>query len=101
MSKMNVTPEVLRSTKADMENYVAEANALVQGYLNTHQDAMGAIWNGPAGVASMSTAAHLEQELRNTTDGLQAMAHGLGNAADLVEAHEDEQARAMTNFAQS
>jgi WXG100 family type VII secretion target len=101
MSKMNVTPEVLRSTKADMENYVAEANALVQGYLNTHQDAMGAVWNGPAGTASMSTAGHLEQELRTTTDGLQGMAHGLGNAADLVEAHEEQRAHEMTQFAQA
>jgi WXG100 family type VII secretion target len=101
MGKMNVTPEALRSMKADMENYIGEANSLVQGYVNTHQDAMGAIWNGPAGMASMSTSVHLEQELRQTTDGLQGMAHGLGNAADLVEHHEEEQARAMTSFAQS
>jgi len=98
---MHVTPEVLRQTKAEMENYIGEANSLVEGYLNTHQDAMGAIWQGPAGVASMSTAEHLRSELIQTTDGLQGMAHGLGNAADLVEAHEDEQARAMTSFAAS
>jgi WXG100 family type VII secretion target len=101
MGKMNVTPEMLRSTKADMENYITEANALVQSYLATHQDAMGAIWNGPAGTASMTTAGHLQQELLQTTDGLQGMAHGLGNAADLVEHHEDERARAMTVFAQA
>ncbi len=100
MSKMNVTPEMLRATKAQMENHITEANALVQQYLATHQDAMGAIWQGPAGMASMTTAGHLEQELRQTTDGLQGMAHGLGNAADLVEQHEEEQARAMTSFAQ-
>ena len=101
MSKMNVTPEMLRATKAQMENHMSEANALVQQYLATHQDAMGAIWQGPAGTASMTTAGHLERELRTTTDGLLGMAHGLGNAADLVEQHEDERARAMTSFAQN
>ena len=53
MSKMNVTPEMLRATKAQMENHMSEANALVQQYLATHQAAMGAIWQGPAGTASM------------------------------------------------
>ena len=95
---MNVTPEMLRSTKAEMENYVAEANALVHQYLATHQDAMGSVWQGPAGMASMTTAGHLQQELTQTTEGLQGMAHGLGNAADLVEAHEEQQARAMSDF---
>ncbi|MBI3215548.1 MAG: WXG100 family type VII secretion target [Mycobacterium sp.] len=101
MGKMHVTPEVLRQTKAEMENYIVEANGLVEGYLNTHQDAMGAIWNGPAGTASMTTAQHLRSELIQTTDGLQGMAHGLGNAANLVEHHEEEQARAMSSFAGS
>ncbi len=96
---MVVTPEALRTMKAEMENYIGEANELIQGYVSTHQDAMGAVWNGPAGAASMATSAHLEHELRQTTDGLQGMAHGLGNAADLVEHHEEQQARAMSSFA--
>ncbi len=99
MGEMKVTPEVLRSTKAAMENHIAEANALVEQYLNTHADAMGAVWQGPAGMASMTTAHHLRDQLMKTTDGLTGMAQGLGNAADLVEAHEADQAQAMTSFA--
>jgi len=97
---MNVTPEQLRTMKSDMENYMQEATSLVESYINTHQDAMGATWAGPAGMASMTTAQHLQMELAQTIDGLNGMAHGLGNAADLVEHHEDEQARSMTQFAQ-
>jgi WXG100 family type VII secretion target len=99
MGKMHVTPEVLRQTKGVMENYVTEANTLVEQYLSTHQDAMGATWSGPAGMASMTTAQHLRDQLFQTTDGLNGMAHGLGNAADLVEAHEDQQAKTMSSFA--
>ena len=69
MGKMNVTPEALRSMKADMENYIGEANSLVQGYVNTHQDAMQeTIWNGPAGTASMTTSVHLSATARPLMD---------------------------------
>ena len=47
MSKMNVTPEMLRATKAQMENHIAEANALVQQYLATHQGRDGRHLAGP------------------------------------------------------
>lgn len=99
MGTMHVTPEVLRQTKAQMESYITEANTLVEQYLSTHQDAMGVVWQGPAGIASMTSAQHLRDQLFQTTDGLNGMAHGLGNAADLVEAHEDQQATTMSTFA--
>ena len=99
MGTMHVTPEVLRTTKQEMESYMAEAMAIVNQYMATHQDAMGVAWAGPAGVASETTAAHLQHELQQTTEGFNGLAHGLGNAADLVEQHEDERARTMSSFA--
>jgi uncharacterized protein YukE len=98
MGAMKVTPEVLRDTKAAMENAMEHAQAIVQQYLTTHQDVMGVVWNGPAGTSSNTTAGILADDLNKTTQGCLRMAHGLGNAASLVEQHEIDQARALASF---
>ena len=94
-----VTPEVLRSTRQAIESALEHATAIANGYLSTHEGLGSAVWGGQAQLASVHTAAQINQDLQQTITGGTRLAHGLGQAASLMEGHESEAAHSLTAFA--
>ena len=94
-----VTPEVLRSTRNAIESALEHATAIANGYLSTHEGLGSAVWGGQAQLASVHTAAQINQDLQQTITGGTRLAHGLGQAASLMEGHESEAAHSLTAFA--
>jgi len=94
-----VTPEVLRSTRNAIESALEHATAIANGYLSTHEGLGSAVWGGQAQLASVHTAAQINQDLQQTITGGTRLAHGLSQAAALMEQHESEAAHSLTAFA--
>jgi WXG100 family type VII secretion target len=94
-----VTPEVLRSTRNAIESALEHATAIANGYLSTHEGLGSAVWGGQAQLASVNTAAQINQDLQQTITGGTRLAHGLSQAASLMEQHESEAAHNLTAFA--
>ncbi|MCB9409042.1 WXG100 family type VII secretion target [Mycolicibacterium sp.] len=94
-----VTPEVLRSTRNAIESALEHATAIANGYLSTHEGLGSAVWGGQAQLASVHTAAQINQDLQQTITGGTRLAHGLSQAASLMEGHESEAAHSLTAFA--
>ena len=94
-----VTPEVLRSTRQAIESALEHATAIANGYLSTHEGLGSAVWGGQAQLASVHTAAQINQDLQQTITGGTRLAHGLSQAASLMEGHESEAAHSLTAFA--
>lgn len=93
-----VTPDVLRSTQQAIESALEHATAIAQNYLSTHEG-IGSAWVGGAQGASLNSAAQINQNLQQIIAGGTRLAHGLGQAASLMEAHEEESAHTLTSFA--
>jgi WXG100 family type VII secretion target len=96
-----VTPEVLRSTQQAIESALQHATAIANGYLSSHEGLGSAIWGGRASLASVNTAAQINQDLQQVITGGTRLAHGLSQAASLMEQHEADSAQSLTSFAAS
>lgn len=94
-----VTPEVLRSTQQAIESALAQATAIANGYLSNHEGLGSAVWGGQAQLASVHTAVQINQDVQQTVTGGTRLAHGLSQAASLMEQHESDAAHSLTSFA--
>ena len=94
-----VTPDVLRSTQQAIESALQHATAIAQDYLSSHESIGGGVWQGQAQGASVNTAVQINHDLQQISTGGTRLAHGLGQAASLMEAHEDDAAHSLTSFA--
>ena len=94
-----VTPEVLRSTQQAIESALAQATAIANGYLSNHEGLGSAVWGGQAQLASVNTAVQINQDVQQTVNGGTRLAHGLSQAASLMEQHESDAAHSLTSFA--
>lgn len=93
-----VTPEVLRSTSQAIEAALEHATAIANGYLSTHEGLGSAVWGGQAQIASVNTAAQINSDLQQTITGGTRLAHGLSQAASMMEQHEADSAHRLTSF---
>jgi uncharacterized protein YukE len=88
-----VTPELLRSTKQRIESRLQEAATIANQYLSGHENIIsGTGWAGQAGSTSLNTAGQIEHDLQQMLNGGNRLAHGLGQAATLMENHEADSA---------
>ena len=94
-----VTPEVLRSTRQAIESALEHATAIASGYLSSHEGLGSAVWGGRAQLASVGTATQINHDLQQTITGGTLLAHGLCQAASLMEQHETDSAHSLTGFA--
>jgi len=94
-----VTPEVLRGTRQAIESALEHATTIANGYLSSHEGLGSAIWGGQAQLASVNTAAQINHDLQQTITGGSRLAHGLGQAASMMEQHEVDAAHNLTGFA--
>ncbi|WP_313673458.1 WXG100 family type VII secretion target [Mycolicibacterium sp.] len=94
-----VTPDVLRSTQQAIESALQHATAIANGYLANHEGLGSSVWGGQAQLASVNTAAQINQNLQQTIAGGTRLAHGLSQAAALMEQHEADAAHSLTSFA--
>ncbi len=94
-----VTPEVLRTTQQAIEAALQQATAIANGYLSSHEGLGAAVWGGQASLASVNTAAQINSDLQQTITGGTRLAHGLSQAASLMEQHESDSANSLTSFA--
>ena len=94
-----VTPEVLRSTQQAIESALEQATAIANGYLSNHEGLGSAVWGGQAQLASVNTAVQINQDVQQTVTGGTRLAHGLSQAASLMEQHESDAAHSLTSFA--
>jgi uncharacterized protein YukE len=94
-----VTPELLRSTQQRIESRLQEAAAIVNQYLSGHENIISATgWQGQAGSTSLNTAGQISHDLQQAMNGGQRLAHGLGQAAVLMENHEADSAHSFTGL---
>ena len=94
-----VTPEVLRSTRQAIESALEHATAIANGYLSSHEGLGSAVWGGKAQLASVNTAVQINHDLQQVITGGTRLAHGLSQAASLMEQHEADAAQSLTGFA--
>lgn len=94
-----VTPEVLRSTQQAIESALQQATAIANGYLSNHEGLGSAVWGGQAQLASVNTAVQINQDVQQTVTGGTRLAHGLSQAASMMEQHESDAAHSLTSFA--
>lgn len=94
-----VTPEVLRSTQQAIESALEHATAIANGYLSNHEGLGSAVWGGQAQLASVNTAVQINQDVQQTVTGGTRLAHGLSQAAAMMEQHEADAAHTLTSFA--
>jgi uncharacterized protein YukE len=94
-----VTPEVLRSTQQAIESALEHATAIANGYLSSHEGIGAAVWGGQAQLASVNTAVQINHDLQQTITGGTRLAHGLSQAASMMEQHEADAAHSLTSFA--
>lgn len=94
-----VTPEVLRGTQQAIESALEHATAIANGYLSSHEGLGSAVWGGQAQLASVNTATQINHDLQQTIAGGTRLAHGLSQAASMMEQHEADSAHSLTSFA--
>lgn len=94
-----VTPEVLRSTQQAIESALEHATAIANGYLSSHEGLGSAVWGGQAQLASVNTAAQINNDLQQVITGGTRLAHGLAQAASMMEQHETDAAHNLASFA--
>jgi len=94
-----VTPEVLRTTQQAIQSALEHATSIANGYLSSHEGLGSAVWGGQAQMASVNTAGQINLELQQTITGGTRLAHGLGQAASMMEQHEADAAHSLTGFA--
>jgi len=94
-----VTPELLRSTKQRIETRLQEAAAIANQYLSGHENIISATgWAGQAGTTSLNTAGQIHHDLQQIMSGGRRLAHGLGQAAVLMENHEADSAHSLAGL---
>ena len=94
-----VTPELLRSTQQRIEARLQEAAAIANQYLSGHEDIISATgWAGQAGTTSLNTAGQINHDLHQIMSGGQRLAHGLGQAAILMEQHEMDSSHSLNGL---
>jgi uncharacterized protein YukE len=92
-----VTPDLLRSTKQKIESRLQEAAAIANQYLSGHENIIsGTGWAGQAGSTSLNTAGQINHDLQQMMNGGHRLAHGLGQAAALMENHEADSAHSLS-----
>lgn len=94
-----VTPEVLRGTRQAIESALEHATAIASGYLSSHEGLGSAVWGGQAQLASVNSASQINHDLQQTISGGTRLAHGLSEAASMMEQHEADAAHSLTSFA--
>lgn len=94
-----VTPDVLRTTQQAIESALEHATAIANGYLSSHEGLGSAVWGGQAQLASVNTAVAINHDLQQTITGGTRLAHGLSQAASMMEQHEVDSAHTLTSFA--
>ena len=94
-----VTPEILRTTQQAIESALEHATTIANGYLSSHEGLGSAVWGGQAQLASVNTAGQINLELQQTITGGTRLAHGLSQAASMMEEHEADSAHSLTSFA--
>jgi uncharacterized protein YukE len=94
-----VTPEVLRTTQQAIETALQHAASIANGYLSSHEGIGSAVWGGQAQLASVNTAGQINLELQQMITGGTRLAHGLSQAASMIESQEGDSARSLTAFA--
>ena len=94
-----VTPEVLRTTQQAIQSALEHATAIANGYLSSHEGLGSAVWGGQAQLASVNTAAQISHDLQQAITGGTRLAHGLGQAASMMEQQEADSAHSLANFA--
>lgn len=94
-----VTPEVLRTTRQAIESALEHATAIANGYLSSHEGIGSAVWGGQAQLASVNTAVQINHDLQQAITGGTRLAHGLSQAASMMEQHEADSAHSLTSFA--
>jgi uncharacterized protein YukE len=88
-----VTPELLRSTQQRIETRLQDAAVIANQYVGGHENIISATgWAGDAGSTSLTTAGHIHHDLQQIMTGGHRLAHGLGEAAVLMENHEADAA---------
>ncbi|MEZ0352714.1 WXG100 family type VII secretion target [Mycobacterium sp. pR1184] len=88
-----VTPDLLRASKQKIESRLQEAAAIANQYLSGHENVVSAAgWTGQAGSTSLNTAGQIQHDLQQIMTGGNRLAHGLGQAATLMEHHEADSA---------
>lgn len=98
-SSLIVTPELLRSTQQRIESRLQEAAAIVNQYLSGHENIISATgWSGQAGGTSLSTAGQISHDLTQAMNGGNRLAHGLGQAAVMMENHEADSAHNLAGL---
>lgn len=91
-----VTPDLLRSSKQRIESRLQEAAAIANQYLSGHENIVSATgWAGQAGSTSLNTAGQIQHDLQQIMTGGNRLAHGLGQAATLMEHHEADSAHSL------
>ena len=93
-----VTPEVLRTTQQAIESALEHATAIANGYLSSHEGLGSAVWGGQAQLASVNTAVEINHDLQQAITGGTRLAHGLSQAASMMEQHEADSAHSLTSF---
>lgn len=94
-----VTPELLRSTQQRIESRLQEAAAIVNQYLSGHENIISATgWSGDAGNTSLNSAGQISHDLQQAMNGGNRLAHGLGQAAVLMENHEADSAHSLNGL---
>jgi uncharacterized protein YukE len=76
-----------------------QATAIANGYLSNHEGLGSAVWGGQAQLASVNTAVQINQDVQQTVTGGTRLAHGLSQAASMMEQHESDAAHSLTSFA--
>ncbi len=94
-----VTPDVLRTTQQAIESALEHATAIANGYLSTHEGIGSAVWGGQAQLASVNTAAQINHDMQQAITGGTRLAHGLSQAASMMEEHEADAAHNLASFA--
>ncbi|WAC91680.1 WXG100 family type VII secretion target [Mycobacterium sp. Aquia_213] len=91
-----VTPDLLRASKQKIESRLQEAAAIANQYLSGHENIVSAAgWTGQAGSTSLNTAGQIQHDLQQIMTGGNRLAHGLGQAATLMEHHEADSAHGL------
>lgn len=93
-----VTPEVLRSTQQAIESALQHATSIANGYLGNHEGLGSAVWGGQAQLASVNTATQINHDVQQAVTGGTRLAHGLSQAASMIEQHEADAAHSLTSF---
>ena len=94
-----VTPDVLRTTQQAIESALEYATSVANGYLSSHEGLGSAVWGGQAQLASVNPAVPINHDLQQTITGGTRLAHGLSQAASMMEQHEADSAHSLTSFA--